>query len=106
MLAPVLVPADEAPSYPSVNPKYDFTWQVSDDYSNNNYGQKESRDGASTVGSYFVNLPDGRTQKVAYTVDAYGGKYFQIGMYVLMYEFPIRCSGRSQPRIFLTLILI
>ena len=74
MLAPVLVPADEAPSYPSVNPKYDFTWQVSDDYSNNNYGQRESRDGANTVGSYFVNLPDGRTQKVAYSVDAYGGK--------------------------------
>ena len=69
-----MVPADEAPSYPSVDPKYDFEWQVSDDYSNNNYGQKEARDGANTVGSYFVVLPDGRTQKVAYTVDAYGGK--------------------------------
>ena len=67
--------ADKAPSYSSVNPKYDFSWQVSDGYSNNNYGQKESRDGANTVGSYFVNLPDGRTQKVTYTVDAYGGKY-------------------------------
>lgn len=71
----VLASADESPSYPSTEPKYDYTWQVSDEYSNLNFGQKEARDGGSTVGSYFVLLPDGRTQKVAYTVDAYGGKY-------------------------------
>ncbi len=65
--------ADEAPSYPSEPAKYDYTWQVADQYSNLNYGQKESRDGANTIGSYFVLLPDGRTQRVDYTVDAYGG---------------------------------
>lgn len=54
--------------------KYDFTWNVYDQPTNNNYGQKESRDGDNTVGSYFVLLPDGRTQKVTYSVDAYGGK--------------------------------
>merc|ERR1711935_997614 len=72
-LTPVLVPADEVPEYPAVVPKYDYTWQVADDYAKVNYGQKETRDGATTAGSYFVLLPDGRTQKVAYTVDAYGG---------------------------------
>ena len=51
-----------------------YTWQVADDYAKVNYGQKETRDGATTAGSYFVLLPDGRTQKVAYTVDAYGGR--------------------------------
>ena len=73
-LTPVLVPADEIPEYPAVAPKYDYTWQVADDYAKVNYGQKETRDGATTAGSYFVLLPDGRTQKVAYTVDAYGGR--------------------------------
>ena len=73
-LTPVLVPADEVPEYPAVAPKYDYTWQVADDYAKVNYGQKETRDGATTAGSYFVLLPDGRTQKVAYTVDAYGGR--------------------------------
>ena len=73
-LTPVLVPADEVPEYPAVVPKYDYTWQVADDYAKVNYGQKETRDGATTAGSYFVLLPDGRTQKVAYTVDAYGGR--------------------------------
>merc|ERR1711971_1049084 len=72
-LTPVLVPADQVPEYPAVAPKYDYTWQVADDYAKVNYGQKETRDGATTAGSYFVLLPDGRTQKVAYTVDAYGG---------------------------------
>lgn len=53
--------------------KYDFTWNVYDSPSANNYGQKETRDGDNTVGSYHVLLPDGRTQKVSYTVDSYGG---------------------------------
>ena len=71
---PILMSATEdVKSYPSTPPKYQYEWQVNDDYSKNNYGHNEERDGAQTVGSYFVLLPDGRTQKVSYTVDAYGG---------------------------------
>ena len=71
-----------APSYkpassyhePSYGPaSYAYDWAVKDDYSGNNYGQTESRNDKSTVGSYYVLLPDGRTQKVSYTVDGYGG---------------------------------
>ena len=42
--------------------KYEFDWQVDEDY--NKFGQEEQRDGYNTQGSYYVNLPDGRTQKV------------------------------------------
>ncbi len=80
------VQADKPP--PSYNPQpqpsyggnqdapaqYNFQWSVLDNPSQNNYGQQESRDGSNTVGSYYVLLPDGRTQRVSYTVDAYGGK--------------------------------
>ena len=45
-----------------------YYFSVADDYSQNNYGQTESRDGYNTQGEYFVNLPDGRLQKVTYTV--------------------------------------
>ena len=38
--------------------------RVLDDYSQNNYGLTETRDGDITQGEYFVNLPDGRLQKV------------------------------------------
>ncbi|TRY71718.1 hypothetical protein TCAL_00286 [Tigriopus californicus] len=59
---------------PSYGPaQYNFDWNVKDDYSGNNYGQQEERNGDKTSGSYYVNLPDGRLQKVTYTVDGYGG---------------------------------
>ena len=41
-------------------------FRVLDDYSQNNYGMTESRDGYVTQGEYFVNLPDGRLQKVRF----------------------------------------
>eukprot|EP00095_Tigriopus_kingsejongensis_P003520 maker-scaffold522_size146686-snap-gene-0.15 protein:Tk03520 transcript:maker-scaffold522_size146686-snap-gene-0.15-mRNA-1 annotation:"hypothetical protein DAPPUDRAFT_311515" len=53
--------------------QYNFDWNVKDDYSGNNYGQQEQRNGDQTSGSYYVNLPDGRLQRVTYSVDAYGG---------------------------------
>ena len=62
-----------APSYADVPASYTYDWAVKDDYSNNNYGQNESRYGDKTTGSYYVLLPDGRTQTVTYTVDGYGG---------------------------------
>ena len=61
------------PSYGDGPASYTYDWAVKDDYSNNNYGQTESRNGDKTTGSYYVLLPDGRTQTVTYTVDAYGG---------------------------------
>jgi hypothetical protein len=42
---------------------------VKDDYTNNNFGQAENRDGYSAQGEYFVNLPDGRLQKVRTGMD-------------------------------------
>ncbi len=65
-----------APTYkePSYGPaQYSYNWAVKDDYSGNNYGQAEERNGDKTTGSYYVALPDGRLQKVTYSVDAYGG---------------------------------
>ena len=61
------------PSYSNVPASYTYDWAVKDDYSNNNYGQNESRDGDKTNGSYYVLLPDGRIQTVTYSVDGYGG---------------------------------
>ena len=46
---------------------------MKDDYTNNNYGQDESRNGYETSGSYYVALPDGRLQRVAYSVNGDGG---------------------------------
>merc|ERR1712038_999856 len=68
-----------APAYPAPAPAYSgpaaysFEWLVKDDYTKNDYGQKESRSGANTQGSYHVALPDGRIQTITYTVDGYGG---------------------------------
>ena len=39
---------------------------MKDDYTSNNFGQSENRDGYSAQGEYFVNLPDGRLQKVKF----------------------------------------
>ncbi|XP_027230910.2 cuticle protein 7-like [Penaeus vannamei] len=60
-------PAYEVPA------KYDFNYAVKDDYSGNDFGHQEARDGYDTQGSYYVLLPDGRLQKVAYTVNGDSG---------------------------------
>merc|ERR1712215_308004 len=62
-----------APAYPDTPAKYSFNWAVKDDYSNNNFGQDESRYGYETSGSYYVALPDGRLQKISYSVSGDGG---------------------------------
>ena len=66
-------PRSYAPQYPSAPAAYSFHWAVQDDYSHNNYGHQENRNDKLTTGEYYVNLPDGRRQKVTYTVDGYGG---------------------------------
>ena len=55
-----------APAYPDEAPKYTYSYSVQDDYTSNNYGATEDRDGYATSGSYYVALPDGRLQKVIY----------------------------------------
>merc|ERR1712025_1558930 len=61
-----------APSYEEPA-KYDFNYAVKDDYSGNDFGHQEARDGYDTQGSYYVQLPDGRLQKVSYTVNGDSG---------------------------------
>ncbi|KAK3876097.1 hypothetical protein Pcinc_019074 [Petrolisthes cinctipes] len=63
----------EPESYESSEAKYDFNWAVKDDSSYNDFGQQEARDGDNTQGSYYVQLPDGRLQKVTYYVDGDDG---------------------------------
>ncbi len=53
--------------------KYDFNYAVKDDYSGNDFGHNEGRDGYNTEGSYYVQLPDGRLQKVTYYVNGDSG---------------------------------
>ena len=66
-------PAPAAPVYLDVAPAYTYQYAAKDDYSGVNFGQTESRDGYATSGSYTVALPDGRTQKVVYTVNGDAG---------------------------------
>ena len=54
-------------------PVYKYGYAVKDDYSANNYGHSESRDGGAAKGSYSVLLPDGRVQKVTYHVSGDSG---------------------------------
>ncbi|XP_069937338.1 cuticle protein 7-like [Cherax quadricarinatus] len=71
--APVYgVPTSEVPAH------YNFTWQVKDDASGNDYGHQETRDGADTQGSYYVLLPDGRLERVTYTVNGDSGYVAQV----------------------------
>ncbi|XP_037794289.1 pro-resilin-like [Penaeus monodon] len=53
--------------------KYSFKYEVKDEPSGNDFGHQEARDGPHTQGDYFVKLPDGRLQQVAYTVDGDSG---------------------------------
>merc|ERR1712223_1772621 len=62
-------PEKEFPPQP-----YQFEYGVADSYSGSKFQAAETQDGEGTVlGSYTVNLPDGRTQIVTYKADHYGG---------------------------------
>merc|ERR1712055_1073358 len=69
--APASSGSDE--SYESSEARYNFQWAVSDESSENHYGHQEARDGDDTQGSYYVQLPDGRLQKVTFHVDGDNG---------------------------------
>jgi len=73
--APVVVKPATAPYQPYVDPYpaeealYTYEYAVKDDYTSNDFGATEARDGPLTNGQYSVNLPDGRLQTVTYTVN-------------------------------------
>ncbi|XP_069956303.1 mucin-3A-like [Cherax quadricarinatus] len=60
--------------------KYDFVYKVKSDFGLD-FGHQESRDGYDTLGSYYVLLPDGRRQKVSYSVKGDSG-YLAVVEYV------------------------
>lgn len=51
---------------------FDFSYEVKDDATYQDYSHKESSDGKVVTGSYRVVLPDGRTQIVSYKADENG----------------------------------
>jgi hypothetical protein len=53
---------------------YEFSYEVHDTPSGNDFGHKESRQGDVARGRYHVMLPDGRMQIVDYTADNDGYK--------------------------------
>jgi len=65
----VAAPSYVEPSYSGEDAQYIWKYKVRDDYSNNDFGAKESRSGDFTEGQYYVRLPDTRIQTVTYTVD-------------------------------------
>ncbi|XP_047471410.1 cuticle protein 21-like [Penaeus chinensis] len=80
LVAVALARPDQPPAYgyaattPAFAPaKYDFNYAVKDEYSGNDFDHQEARDGDNTQGSYYVQLPDGRLQKVTYTVNGDSG---------------------------------
>ncbi|XP_069157243.1 cuticle protein 7-like [Procambarus clarkii] len=90
ILALILVAAAmAAPEYnpalffnkPQVPARYNFGYSVNDDYSGNNFGHQENRDGYDTKGSYSVQLPDGRVQQVTYTVNGDSGYVAEVTYY-------------------------
>merc|ERR1712168_1290235 len=65
-------PSYSAPAYPDAHPAYTYDYAVKAEdghYGYVDFGQNEERDGYNTYGSYYVALPDGRVQKVTYTVN-------------------------------------
>merc|ERR1712168_301195 len=61
------------PAYPDTPPQYASEYAVKDEYSGVDFGANEERNGYDTQGSYYVALPDGRLQRVHYTVQGEDG---------------------------------
>ncbi|XP_042858303.1 pro-resilin-like isoform X1 [Penaeus japonicus] len=77
-------------------PKYEFRYGVKDGYSGVDFGHEESRDEDETEGSYSVQLPDGRVQRVSYHVDGDDG-YVADVTYEGEAEFPESEESREAP---------
>ena len=76
--------------FPQVPIPYNFDYGVS--AGNTNFGHSESGDGhGSAHGGYWVNLPDGRVQKVNYWAD--GSGYHPVVTYQGTAVFPAGKGG-------------
>ena len=53
---------------------YEFSYEVNDPDSGNDFGHEESRQDEEARGTYYVVLPDGRRQIVEYEADEEGYK--------------------------------
>ncbi|XP_068210649.1 cuticle protein 19-like [Palaemon carinicauda] len=84
-------------SFESGEAKYNFNWAVSDDSSSNEFGHQEARDGDNTQGSYYVQLPDGRLQKVSFHVDGDDGYIAEV-TYSGEAQFPDSSSASFESR--------
>ncbi|XP_042866863.1 cuticle protein 7-like [Penaeus japonicus] len=73
VVATVAFPGFHPPAPTYAPAKYDFNYAVNDPPSGNDFGHQEARDGDNTQGSYYVQLPDGRLQRVTYTVNGDSG---------------------------------
>jgi len=80
--------------YADVPAVYNWEYAVKDDYTSNDFGAKENRDGYLTNGMYFVALPDGRIQTVTYTVDG-GNGYVPVVEYAGEAQYPAEKSSYS-----------
>ncbi|XP_071535297.1 larval cuticle protein A3A-like isoform X2 [Panulirus ornatus] len=69
------------PAYYSEPLPYYYDYGVHDDYKGTNFGQHEKSDGKAVYGSYTVDLPDGRRQRVDYTADHYKGYVAKVSYY-------------------------
>jgi len=72
-LLPTSLPAAYVDPYAGEPAVYNYNYAVKDDYTYNDFGASENRDGYLTQGKYVVALPDGRVQTVTYSVDGGAG---------------------------------
>ncbi|XP_063591752.1 pro-resilin-like [Penaeus indicus] len=87
-------PTYGAPAPASGPAQYDFNYAVKDDYSGNDFGHQESRNGYDTQGTYYVQLPDGRLQTVTYNVNGDSGYVAEVS-YQGEAQYPAQQPSRS-----------
>ena len=54
-------------------PQFNYGYSILDNLWGPEHGAKQTRNGDLTEGSYFVDLPDGRRQRVTYSVNGHEG---------------------------------
>ncbi|XP_076036595.1 uncharacterized protein LOC143022331 [Oratosquilla oratoria] len=72
---PVYGHAAPATSSPA---QYDFNWEVKYEYSGNDFGHQESRNGYDTQGAHYVLQLDGWLRRVDYIVNGDSGFVTQV----------------------------